>query len=99
MRIPKQIKIGRKWYTVEVVKFSDKYGTMGNCDYNERTITVATHSTLTRQRYKSEDIDDTFWHEVVHCILKDMDNKLESNEKFVLAFANRLTKAINSARF
>jgi hypothetical protein len=99
VRIPKQIKIGRKWYTVEVVKFSDKHGTMGNCDYNERTITVATHSTLTRKRYKSEDVDDTFWHEVVHCILKDMDHKLESNEKFVLTFANRLTKAINSARF
>ena len=99
MKLPKKLKIGSKWYTVEVVKFSDKHGTMGNCDYNERLITVATHSTLSRKRYKTEDIEDTFWHEVVHCILYDMGHKLESNEKFVTDFANRLTKAINSARF
>jgi hypothetical protein len=43
---------------------------------------------------------DTFWHELVHAILNDMgEDLLNNNEKFVTGFANRLTKAIQSARF
>jgi len=43
---------------------------------------------------------DTFWHELVHAILNDMGrNTLNADEQFVTGFANRLTKAIQSARF
>ena len=35
-------------------------------------------------------MDKTLWHEVVHAVLKDMKNPLESNEKFVDEFAKRL---------
>ena len=44
-------------------------------------------------------MSDTFWHEVTHAILEDMGHKLEADEKFVTAFANRLTKVITKAEF
>jgi hypothetical protein len=45
-------------------------------------------------------MQDTFWHELVHAILNDMgEHTLNKDEKFVTGFANRLTKAIKSARF
>ena len=98
MKIPKKIKIGSVWYEVQTPKFSDTFGTMGYCDYKEHVIDVATHSTIDSKRYKSDDVADTFWHEIVHCILHDMKHPLEVNERFVTKFANRLTTAINSAK-
>ena len=42
---------------------------------------------------------DTFWHEITHAILKDMNSKLHANESFVTKFANRLTTVISTAKF
>ena len=99
MRIPKRLKVGKRWYKVDVIDKMEVMGTMGNTDYDTGRIAVATRSTLTDERYKEEDVYDTFWHELTHAILKDMGSKLEANEKFVCAFSSRLNNAILSARF
>ena len=99
MKIPTKIKIGKKNYDVYKVKHMDKKGIMGAVNYNAGCIFLATHSNVRGVRFKKEEIADTFWHEMTHAILKDMGSKLESNEKFVTAFSQRLTNAIISARF
>lgn len=99
MRIPKRLKVGQRWYKVDVIDKMWQHGMMGNTNYNTARISVAKRSTITNQRYKQEDVYDTFWHELTHAILKDMGSKLESNEKFVCDFSSRLNKAILSARF
>lgn len=99
MKIPKKIKVGKKWYDISTLKYMDKQGIMGTTNYKDKVIEVATHSNVRNVRFKKEEIYDTFWHELTHAILKDMGNKLEADEKFVTAFSERLTKAIISARF
>jgi hypothetical protein len=39
-----------------------------------------------------------FWHETVHAILHDMGHRLRDDEKFVDAFAKRLTQIVSTAR-
>ena len=99
MKVPTKIKIGKKNYNVHQVKHMDKKGIMGAVNYNAGYIFLATHSNVRGVRFKKEEIADTFWHEMTHAILKDMGSKLESDEKFVTAFSERLTNAILSARF
>jgi hypothetical protein len=65
---------------------------MGEVDYDTKEIAVATHSSLSGRRFKREEVMDTFWHELTHAILKDMNHPYESNEKFVLEFSSRLTR-------
>lgn len=99
MKIPKRLKVGKRWYKVSVIDKMEVMGTMGSTDYDTACIKVATRSTLNNKRFKDEDVNDTFWHELTHAILKDMGSKLETNEKFVCAFSSRLNNAILSARF
>ena len=99
MKIPKRITVGRKKYHVGVSKYSAQKGTMGTISYTAQVITLGSHSRVTGQRYKKEDVIDTFWHEVTHAILKDMGSRLEADEKFVTAFAHRLTHLITKAEF
>lgn len=99
MKLPKKIKVGNTEYTVNKVKHLDHRGAVGGTWYKQKVIEVATHSNISNQRFKQEDIYDTFWHELTHAILKDMGSKLEGNEKFVTNFSERLNKAILSARF
>lgn len=99
MKIPKRIKVGKKWYAVNTVKYLDRKGMVGKTDYQAETIEVATHSNTRGVRFKKEEISDTFWHELTHAILKDMGSRLEADEKFVTAFSERLNNAILSARF
>ncbi len=99
MRIPKKLKVGKRWYKVSVVNKMPQFGMMGSTNYKTADITVATHSTMTHKRYKPEQVSDTFWHELTHAILKDMGSRLESNEKFVCDFSSRLNNAILTARF
>ena len=73
---------------------------VGNVHYDERRIQLGRTSNTTGRKFKPEEIADTFWHEMVHTILKDMgEHRLNSNEAFVTKFANRLTEAIQHAKF
>ena len=99
MKIPTSVKVGNKKYVIHKVKQMQKKGIMGAVNYKAGAIFLATHSNIANQRFKREEVSDTFWHELTHAILKDMGSKLEADEKFVTAFSERLNNAILSARF
>ena len=100
MKIPKKIRVGDKWYSVEIVEAMREKGLMGKVYYPEQKIQIGRNSNRTGRRFKRSDVDDTFWHELVHAILDDMGyDTLNRNEQFVHGFAKRLTKAIETARF
>ena len=65
---------------------------MGRVNFNLGRIQVST-------KYPAAEIRNTFWHEMTHAILDDMGHDLTHNERFVTAFANRLSDAIDSAKF
>ena len=100
MKLPTKIRVGRRWYSVEVVEAMLDKRDMGRVHYDEQRIRLGRTSNITGKQFKPEQIADTFWHEMVHTILKDMgEHRLNSNEAFVTKFANRLTEAINTAKF
>jgi predicted SprT family Zn-dependent metalloprotease len=99
MELPKKIKVGDRWYSVEIVETMERRAHMGYVYYGTGAIEIAKKSNVTNKRYSNEEVSDTFWHELTHAILYDMGSNLYSNEKFVTRFANRLSKAINTARF
>ena len=99
MEYPKSIKVGRKRYRVTLAPYAPKRGTMAEVDYRAGTITLGKQSRITNRSYRTEEMDDSFWHELTHAILHEMGSGLYCDEKFVTKFATLLTKAINSARF
>ena len=52
----------------------------------------------TCRTFKPAKVSDTFWHELTHAILHDMDHPLRKSERFMSGFAERLNRAVNSAR-
>ena len=99
MIIPKKIKIGDNWYSVDVVESMRNKSFMGEASYPDRKITLGrkTHHGVP---FKLSALHETFWHELVHVILHSMGEfKLNGNEEFVEEFSNRLAKAIQTARF
>lgn len=50
-----------------------------------------------QRKFTREELTDTFWHEVTHAILRDMDHPLWRSEKFVSAFARRMTEIVLTA--
>lgn len=99
MNLPRKLKVGDKWYSIEVVEAMREKGYMGGVNFPEQKIKIAKKSSTGKKIAKS-DMHDTFWHEIVHAILVDMgEYRLNNNERFVTRFANRLTKAIETAKF
>lgn len=97
MKIPKEIKVGRKWYAVRVLpRAPGPY--RGLVRYDRQEIHVY-KSGLYGARRTPRQRGETFWHEMTHAILEDMGSSLERNERFVTAFSSRLNSAIHSARF
>ena len=97
LTLPKKIKVGDNWYSVDVAESMRDRLFMGEVHYGKRTITLA------RKSYhgiplKLSALHETFWHELTHAILYDMGHDLCANERFVTAFANRLSDAVNSAK-
>ena len=95
MTRPTKITVGKTTYSV---RRGAPSGCLGNVDYDKKVISVAMRDGLGNE-LEPEEVRDTFWHEMTHAILHDMKHKLETDEKFVTAFADRLTQAVNSARF
>lgn len=95
MLIPKKLTIGRKRYSVynSPSLHKDVYG---RCFPAAGVISVAsTHKKLPRT---AKDQAETFWHEVTHCILHNMGNKLWRDEHFVTEFSKRLNQAVHTAK-
>ena len=99
MDLPKKVKVGDRWYSVEIVETMERRAQMGCVYYGTGEIEVATKSNVTNTPYSADEVNDTFWHELTHAILYDMGSSLYKNEKFVTRFASRLATAIKSARF
>jgi hypothetical protein len=95
MLIPKKIKVGLKWYAVEMLDTMPSKGKMGRVFFTSKLIQIGLRSNRT---FKPAEISDTFWHELTHAILHDMEHPLWKNERFVSGFAERLNRAVNSAR-
>jgi hypothetical protein len=73
---------------------------MGKVYYPEQKIKIGLSSAQTGKKFAPTDVNDTFWHELVHAILDDMGyDTLNRSERFVTGFARRLNKAIETARF
>ena len=99
LSLPKKIRVGTKWYSVEVVEAMRDKSLMGRVNYAERKIELGrrTHHNIP---FKLSALHETFWHELVHAILHDMkEHALNEREKFVEEFSLRLARAINTARF
>ena len=99
LTLPKKIKIGDNWYSVDVAESMRERMFIGEVHYAKRTITLA------RKSYhgiplKLSALHETFWHELTHAILESMGRThLNNDENFVEEFSNRLSRAIQSARF
>lgn len=99
LTLPKKLQVNNKWYSVDVVESMRNKAHMGEANYPNQTITIArkTHHGVP---FKLSALHETFWHELVHCILHSMgEDKLNDDERFVEEFSNRLAKAIETARF
>jgi hypothetical protein len=97
--IPKLLRIGQKKYSVEVVEAMLEKRWQGAIHYDNQRIQIARNSNVSGRRFKEREIQATFWHEVTHAILHDMEHSLYLNEKFVEEFSTRLAQAVNTARF
>ena len=99
LTLPKKLRIGDNWYSVDVAETMRERMYVGEVNYAKRTITLA------RKSYhgiplKLSALHETFWHELTHAILESMGRtQLNNDEDFVEEFSNRLAKAIASARF
>jgi hypothetical protein len=99
MEIPKQIKVGKKLYSINQRAKPRKRFTVGEVNYDAQYIDVVTHSNYTGRAFKREALSDTFWHELTHAILHEMGSPLHNDEAFVTKFSGLLNKAILSAKF
>jgi hypothetical protein len=99
LRLPKKIRVGTRWYSVDVVESMRNKSEMGRVDYVDQKIELArrTHHGVP---FRLSALEDTFWHELTHAILHNMgEHELNERELFVEEFARRLSAAIRTARF
>jgi hypothetical protein len=97
--LPKKLQIGSKWYSVDVVESMRRKSEIGRVTYDTQKIELArrTHHGIP---LKLTALEETFWHELTHAILHDMgEHSLNKRENFVEEFAQRLARAIRTARF
>lgn len=97
--IPRRIKVGDKQYSVDIIQSMQRARDRGRIWYDAGRIQIGQTSNVDGRKFSNDQMCDTFWHELVHAILYDMDSRLYNDEKFVTEFAGRLAKAIKSAEF
>jgi hypothetical protein len=93
--LPTKITVGKTTYSI---RRGAPSGCLGNVDYDKQVISIALRDGL-GNTLDPEEVRDTFWHEITHAVLHDMNHPLRDDEKFVIKFANRLSCAIDSAEF
>ena len=100
LKIPTTIRVGKHKYSIDVVEAMLKKQTMGRVYYGTRRIEIGRMSNTTGKAFSDTQVLDSFWHEVTHAILEEMGrHTLNSDERFVTEFANRLTQVIKTAEF
>jgi hypothetical protein len=102
MKMPKSVMVGETEIVVQQpdgLKL-DKDVCRGAYYRSDSKIIVAKGNPERDVIYDADERANTFWHELTHVILQDMgERRLNANEKFVSAFADRLHQAIKTARF
>ena len=99
MEIPARITVGSRLYVINRRKRPRKRLTVGEVNYTKQYIDIITHSNWTGRAFKSEELSDTFWHELTHAILYEMGHPLHNDEAFVTKFSGLLNTALLSAEF
>jgi hypothetical protein len=95
--IPRSIKVGKRRYDVSRAPAQRYRYALGYIEYIPQQIHVHTmrkngkHISAAKQQ-------ETFWHELTHAILYEMQHKLRSNEAFVTKFSKLLHQSIKSAK-
>ena len=97
MQIPRRISVGKKTYEITRPHTIQDPAAYGRTYFEENRIELAQFDNH-GNTFEQVEVDDTFWHELTHAILYDMGHDLCANERFVTAFANRLSDAVNSAK-
>ncbi len=98
--IPRSIRVGNKRYSIDVVETMLSKGEMARVEYDASKIRVGKRSNVTGKRYSQAEIKESFFHELVHAILYDMNaHRLNRDEAFVTEFSNRLSKALKGVVF
>ena len=99
INIPNSIQIAGQEITVEIV---EKLGTnLGVCCLAQSYIRIAKKYMCQNEEQEQSETsqEQTFWHELVHCILDAMcENKLNGNEKFVSIFSGFLYEAMKASK-
>lgn len=85
LKLPKRVKIGTVTYRVLRAPLQHKHR-LGEIDTLKRTITFTT------ARVTSDEVRETFWHEVLHGMLLNMRNNKWDDERFVTALAKRIAQ-------
>lgn len=98
MKIPSEITIGKTVYKVKRPHTVQDPASYGRTYFDDKVVELAVYDKF-GNKFSVDEVDNTFWHEVTHAILYDMGHNLWDNEVFVTAFANRLSDAIDSAKF
>jgi hypothetical protein len=96
--IPRRIKVGKKMYSVDIVETMKRSRDRGRIWYELGRIEIGEASNVDGRKYTASQMSETFWHELVHAILYEMNSSLYRNERFVDAFGLHLAKAIQSAK-
>ena len=97
MQIPRRISVGKKTYEITRPQTIQDPPSYGRISFTANRIQIAQGDSR-GNKFEQADVDNTFWHELTHAILHDMGHDLCDNERFVTAFANRLSDAVNSAK-
>ena len=90
--IPKKFKIFNSEYTVKQYKKVDSDNSLGEHDYEKRTIKL-------KKDLIEDEKEKIFFHEAVHCILEQLGyEKLSADEKFVHQFASAMHQIIKTSK-
>jgi hypothetical protein len=95
--IPKKITVGKTTYTVIKTRHARTKNILGTIDYTNGIIWLATHDAHGNE-IESEEMSDTFWHEITHAVLHNMKHPLRDDEKFVSMFGTLLADSVESAK-
>jgi|ERR1035437_4082623 hypothetical protein len=94
MLIPKSFRIRGVKHTVHIAR-TLKPKAYGRTNPAVGTIELATHYGYVQRGPIA--MAETFWHEVVHCILFDMGDPRWKDETFVVSFSRRLADVVQTA--
>jgi hypothetical protein len=94
-KIPEKLELTGKLFRVVFADNLLVSDILGRTDFVEREICL--HKGTEGRHVPAQEIENTFWHEITHCILNDMgEDELNGNEKFVTMFSNLLHQAIKT---